>query len=469
MVLHDGKFFIRKLSILIQDQVGHRNFSDIMERSGLLELVDIGIRQDSPELPLGLKFLCNGLDILSRLLDMVTRAFIARFNHLGKFHDNDFLHALDALVLVMHLLDKVERVIRHRIEVVVKLPNFIFGLDPETCDIVHGISHTGKVQIKAHVQSIVRAHRRPSNLLRCIGHLVHRNHDPALHQLENNHHDDNRKPEEKRQKLDKEHRLVADNRFHGNVCRHVGNRFPGGVPKGLVNRQEPAKLVIRNNRLNLFAIQKLWQIRQERRIKFKYGTWLAPRLAIYVQVKNDMAAVFHDLVDIEVFCMRKTFLDLFKNPLYAVITFSFMATHNILIHPFCIDRDRRRFRHTTRGTYIVVDRIVAIQEQPDYACKSTQKHLGDNHHQDNLVQKGIAERSLFRRIAPGKINFAQIFLDMIWNKVVDERRQQNNHAFVKNINDDIGTELRSETVPVHQVMERNRKRRRNPFAKIKAV
>ena len=41
--------------------------------------------------------------------------------------------------------------------------------------------------------------------------------------------------------------------------------------------------------------------------------------------------------------------------------------------------------------------------------------------------------------------------------------------FVKNINDDIGTELRSETVPVHQVMERNRKRRRNPFAKIKAV
>ena len=191
---------------------------------------------------------------------MVPRILIAGFDHLGEFHNEDFLHPLntsilflDAHALLMHVFNKAKSSLCHRIERFVQMSNFIFGINPEACHIIHGLAHIGQVQICTHIQSVVCTHRGTRNFHGRIRHLVHRSHKAMLHHLDNHHHDNQREAKEQRQKLDKEHSLVAHDGFHRDVCRHIGNSLARSIFKRPVNREEPAKLVIRNNRLNLFA------------------------------------------------------------------------------------------------------------------------------------------------------------------------------------------------------------------------
>ena len=68
-----------------------------------------------------------------------------------------------------------------------------------------------------------------------------------------------------------------------------------------------------------------------------------------------------------------------------------------------------------------------------------------------------------------ELDILQFVLDTARNKPVNKRRQQNNCALVENVNHEIGNELRIEAVPVQNVVERNRERRRDALAKIEPV
>ena len=158
-----------------------------------------------------------------------------------------------------------------------------------------------------------------------------------------------------------------------------------------------------------------------------------------------------------------------------LIALNFVAMCDIFIHFFSIDSNRCSLGHAIGDTDKIIDAVVTVQEKSNHASKATQEHLGDNHHDYNLVQQGMANRhfvrrkSLFRSFKMEELDILQFVLDPARNKPVNKRRQQNNCALVENINHEIGNELRIEAVPVQNVVECNRKRRRNALTKIEPV
>ena len=113
MIFHDDKFFISEFAILVQNQIRDSDFTDIVKRSCAFELVDVSIGENTLEFAFDAELDCNGFDIFRRFLDVVAGALVASFDHFCKFHNDDFLHALDALALRLHFPHKVVRIARH--------------------------------------------------------------------------------------------------------------------------------------------------------------------------------------------------------------------------------------------------------------------------------------------------------------------------------------------------------------------
>ena len=97
MALHDGEFFVGELARLVQDQVGHGNLADIVERRGALELVLVAVGQYVAELAFLLELVGDGFHVERGLLNMVARTRVSCFDHFSEV-DNDFvLHSRDAV------------------------------------------------------------------------------------------------------------------------------------------------------------------------------------------------------------------------------------------------------------------------------------------------------------------------------------------------------------------------------------
>ena len=188
-----------------------------------------------------------------------------------------------------------------------------------------------------------------------------------------------------------------------------------------------------------------------------------------------MATIRQNFVHIYILCLRETFSDARKNFARALVAFDLVTPSQVIIHLFGIDGNRRRFGHAIGDTDKIIDAVVTVQEKSNHARKPAQKDFRNNHHDYNLVQQGMANRhfvrrkSLFRSFKMEELDILQFVLDPARNKPVNKRRQQNNCALVENVNHEIGNELRIEAVPVQNVVERNRKRRRDALAKIEPV
>ncbi len=474
VALHDGKFFIGEFTILVQNQVRDRDFTDVMERSGLLEFADVAIVQDALELAFGAQFLRNRFDIFSSLFDVVASVLVARFNEFREFRNHHVLHFLDSKNLVAHLFNKALGVLGHRIEMVVQLADFITCINLEVLHIRNGILNQRKIEL-AHFKRHRRTHRSPGNFHGGMRHLVHRHHKAVLHHLNNHHHNNQRETKEERQQLDKEHGLVAHNGFHRDIGCHVGNGVPRCIFYRPVNGEEPAKLVIRNNRLDFLARQKLRQIGFKRGVKFHQGARSATRYAIRIEVKYHVTTIRQNLVHIHVLCLREAFTNTSKHITGMSIAFDLITLRYVIVHLFGINCNRCRFGHTPCDTDKIIDAVVTIQEEPDHARKPAQKDFGDNHHDHDLVQQGMANCFFIRRkslvgiLMMEQLDIFKFVLDMTRNKSENKSRQKNNGTLVKNVNYDISKKLRIKTVPVQNVVERNRERRRDALAKIEPV
>ena len=249
---------------------------------------------------------------------------------------------------------------------VVQLADFITCINLEVLHIRNSILDQRKIEL-AHFKRHRRTHRSPGNFHGGMRHLVHRHHKAVLHHLNNHHHNNQREPKEQRKELDKEHRLVADDGFHGNVRAHVSNRLPGGIFEGPIHREEPAKVVIRNNGFNFLAVQKLRQIFFKRRFNVKDFARCVSRHAFGIEVKNHMAAIRQNFVHIYILCLRETFSDARKNFARALVAFNLVTPSQVIIHLFGIDGNRRRFGHAFGDTDKIIDAVVTVQEESDHA------------------------------------------------------------------------------------------------------
>ena len=110
-----------------------------------LEFFDVGIREHIRKLAFGLELAGNRFHIFGRLLDVVTRALVAGFNHFSEFHNDDFLHAPDTFVLLLHTLDKVIGIAGHRVDRLIKMLNFVIGINPDFSEAFHAVPNAFQI------------------------------------------------------------------------------------------------------------------------------------------------------------------------------------------------------------------------------------------------------------------------------------------------------------------------------------
>ena len=261
MTLHDSEFFIRQLARLVQNQVRHGNLSDIVERGSTFQFLNKIIGQDIGKLAFLLELFGQSLHIGGSFLNVITGALVARFNDFSEFHNNHFLHLANSFRLPLHSSNKVIGIGGHGRKRIVQVTDFVKG---GYLQVHHPICRIPDL-FQVYLFGIHGAcnHCRSRELHRGKRHTVHRNHNAAIHQFDDNTHDDNRKTEEQREHLDKEHRLVRRYLVHRDVSGRIGNSPPRRVPNRRINRQQPAKLVIRDNRFNFATGKQCRKVRNK--------------------------------------------------------------------------------------------------------------------------------------------------------------------------------------------------------------
>ena len=167
--------------------------------------------------------------------------------------------------------------------------------------------------------------------------------------------------------------------------------------------------------------------------------------------------------------MRETFTNASERLFGTVVPFDLVPPSNKVIHLIGINSNRSRFSHTHCNAYKVFDGIITIKEKSNHTRKPAQKHFGNDHHHHDFVQQRMADRLFFVRIVVFEVAIFQFFLDSLWNKVVYQSCEQYDGTFVEHIDNNIGKELRRKTIPMHNVVERDRKWSRNALAKIESI
>lgn len=241
VALHDGEFFVGEFSRLVQDEVRHSDFPDVVERRRALELCDVGVVDDVRELAFALQFLRDGLHVEGCLLDVASGTCVAHFDHFCEVDNNFVLHLRDAIGCRLEPVDEFDGVDSHLVDGLVEVLYFVGGADIQGVEFAEAVFAT-LFQVVGEVDG-----RR--------GDPVHRMHDSALCEFQHDAHDDNGKPEEHREQLDEELCLVIDDFAHGNVCRDISDRLAGAVLQGPVDGKQPSVLVVGNDGLDGFAFE----------------------------------------------------------------------------------------------------------------------------------------------------------------------------------------------------------------------
>ena len=468
MALHDGKFFIGEFARLVQNQVGHGNLTDVVQRGGTFQLFNVGIREHVHKLAFGLELASNRFHVFGGLLNMVACTLVARFNHFSEFHNNDFLHSLDSFVLRLHSLNKVIGIDRHRVHGFVQMLNFIIGVHPDFPEAFYTITNALEVHRFGFKRTGTR--RIGGNLHGSHGHLVHGNHSAALHQFKHDTHDDNGKAKEQRKHLDKEGGFVANDIFHRNIRSHIGHSPVRRIADRFVNGQQPAKLVVRNNRINFAASQKRRQIRFKARVELHHIARFTPRFTIGIQIEHHMATVRLNLVHIQVLGLREAFPNRLQHRPDKSIVIDFVTSGNVIINLFGVNCRHRSPGHTRCNTDKVLDGIFSIQEKADRTGEAAQKHFGHDHHVHHLAQQGCADFLLHVIVSiDSQEHPVQVVLNSTGNKAENKHREYNDNTLVKEVENNVGPKLRSKLAPSKHLVERNRERSRNAFAKIEPV
>lgn len=250
---------------------------------------------------------------------MVACARIARFDHFCEVDNNFVLHVGDAFCGFLEPFDEFDRILAGLDERLVQVFNFVAGTD------VDGIQFLDAADV-ALFQVVGKV-----DGARC--HAVHGVHDAALHELEHDAHDDNREPEEHRQKLDEELGLVDEDFAHGDVGGDVGDCPAEGILERLVHGQEPTVLVIGNDWLDGFALQELGKVWHECRVEWDDRARIAARFAVgRIEVEYHVAAVIENLVHVQVKRLREPVSDLVELGLDILVAFGLFALLYELVH-----------------------------------------------------------------------------------------------------------------------------------------
>ena len=307
-------------------------------------------------------------------------------------------------------------------------------------------------------------------------HAVHGIHDAAIHELEHDAHDDDGKSEEHREQLDEELRLIDEDLAHRDVGGDVSDGLALGILERLVHGEEPAVLVVGDNRIDCFALEELRQVGLERRVERDDRARVAAFFPVFrVEVEYHVAAVFQNLVHVQVHCLLEPVAYLVQVRLGFQVPFGVFALCDVFVYAVRVDCYCGGFGKTMRDVGELAYRYLAVQHESGDACERTQEDFGDDDDDDDFAQ----ERTLDLVVAELVRVFGEVRVEQedVAVEVLQLEREQpvrddgdgDDDGLVDDVEDEVGRKLREELGESKVVVDGERERRGDAFAEIVAV
>ena len=154
--------------------------------------------------------------------------------------------------------------------------------------------------------------------------------------------------------------------MHGDVGGHVGGGLVFGILDRLVDGQEPAVSVVGDDGFDGVALEERRQVRLEAWVKRQDFTWLAGFFAAFQgRVEYRMTAVFFDLVNVEVFCLRETFLEFLQFFFCFCVSVGFTTACEEFVYAVTVNEHAGRLGYPVGDIGELVDGNLLVQEITD--------------------------------------------------------------------------------------------------------
>ena len=286
VLLHPGVFLIRQPALLVQQQVGHPDLSDIMQRRRIDQILNILLRQLLriealfPHPPGDDAYIGGGM------LDVVAGIFIPVFHQVGHNGNQALLELGQGLVLLLGVGNVSGGILGGLDQRVIQVLRLVPGPDIQIADPLHRALPGGFIG--------------PGEISRRPGHLVNRLHHVDIGQMQRNRQQQNENRHKQGKDFSEERLVFRLQLRHADVHRRVGLADALAVINGLVGRQKPPEGVVGYDGIDGFSRQK---IRNQPGEGFVEGDQISRLSALHlrrVDVEDHMASVFQNPVDVNV-------------------------------------------------------------------------------------------------------------------------------------------------------------------------
>ena len=457
MAFHLGKFFIRQFPGLIQQRIRDLNLADIVKRRTAFHFIQVAVGEFAGMM-VGLAHLLHDqLCIGGRVADMVAGAFVAAFHQVGQNQNQSVLELGDLLAFLLCVINVGHHIFRHFLNGMIQRLNLVPGSDVQRLKLLKTF-FSGLIAFR---DKGTGGARNPVNGLYNL--IIGRSGAYGQNQ--------NEEAEEQGKNL---HQKDASRGFqltHGEVYSHIALTRTGFVIDGKINRKQAAVCFVGDDRTGKWpAGKQILQIWPKRLVKADHGAGGFPRRVFGVRVKNNMAAIFPDLIDIDEGNIIAAFHDV-GQPLSALcIAGGVFSQFQVFFHAFVIkDRGCRVCDPKRHFAFFLNDRLPEEGKTHEGDGDGDQQNRSGDHQQGFAAKRDaphLPRRCSVRRVRLGRLETRQ---ELGRKQAKNQRRRQNCKKLVQEIDQQICAELRQKQREPSGVIKRPGKRSGDPFSDPAAI
>ena len=230
MALHDAELLVGESAWFVEDHIGDGDLAHIVERCGVDDLRNVFLRQLIAVDTLLEHLTEYDFSICGSFENMIAGALVTALDHIGEHHDQTVLQLSELFALMLDLFDVKNGIMRR---------SFIILI--ERFDLVAGAN----IQRVEHADPFLsRLGRIIARVARDMGDGVDRLDDMPLRQPHRVGADQDQEAQEQRDDLGEKGDLIGAQTAHLHIDADIAFHLSRTVFDGLIDRQQPAVLVI---------------------------------------------------------------------------------------------------------------------------------------------------------------------------------------------------------------------------------
>ena len=374
--LHDLELLVGQLAGLVEDGVGHLDLAHVVQRRGVLHVVDELVGELIQVDALLAELVHDDAGVGRGLADVVAGALVAALDHVGQHQDQAVLQLADDLVLPLHLGDELHHVLGGLDHRVVQVLDLVAGADVQRLDALQRALPGGL----AVVGEAAGGQR----------HGVDGQYDVVLRQPDAYGQDHDEEAEEQRYDPGQELVAAGGDVAHVDVHRRVALADAVAVVDGVVDGQQPAVGLVGHHGLDGLAGQQVGQVLVKGVVEAHDRAGVLAGQVVGVRVEYHMAAVLEDAVDVAVFDVLGGVHQVLEHRLHLQVALGRLALLDVFVDAVVVDGVLHHLHHALGQLGLLVDGGGAVVDEADGRDHHGGDQRGRGHQQDDLHPQGDA-------------------------------------------------------------------------------